>query len=173
MGKVPARPGARKAPSHVARRAVGAREIRAARRTTLISVLFLAGTLALVGLIVFSPTSPDLAGQQALATWLDRARQTWLPAWVTIGFVEFAANATMFLPVGVFGALALPRRRWSIVAASLFISIAIEAAQHLWLPSRDADLRDVAANTLGALVGYLLALAWTRHAAARHHRRER
>ena len=63
----------------------------------------------------------------------------------------------MFVPIGLFGALALPPPRWLIVPAAIMGSLAIEITQASGLPQRVGTPRDVIANSLGALIGYLLA----------------
>jgi glycopeptide antibiotics resistance protein len=69
-------------------------------------------------------------------------------------FVERSANVVLFVPLGLFVALLLPRRRWWIAALTgLAVSGAIETAQLLLLPARFATLDDVAMNTTGALLG--------------------
>jgi hypothetical protein len=68
--------------------------------------------------------------------------------------VEFTANVLMFIPFGVLAGLLLPRRLWWLVlTGGTCVSVAIELAQLLFLPTRVADLRDVLANSLGAAIG--------------------
>ncbi|CAN7329378.1 VanZ family protein [Microbacterium sp. LjRoot45] len=80
-------------------------------------------------------------------------------AWITFDRVEFAANVAMFVPLGVFAVLWFGVRGWwTAPLLGLLASGVIEAAQALFLDSRVADVRDLAANTLGAIVGMLLML---------------
>ena len=72
------------------------------------------------------------------------------------GWIEFAANVMMFAPLGFLLSL-LFRHAWWGVALALALSVAAELAQ-LVIPSRQAHLRDVLANVLGAALG--AALAW-------------
>jgi len=83
------------------------------------------------------------------------------------GWVEFAANVLMFLPLGFLLTLLL-RHHWYGVALALVLSAGAELAQFL-IPSRLPSLRDVLANTLGAAIG--AALAWI--IVLRRERRER
>jgi glycopeptide antibiotics resistance protein len=80
------------------------------------------------------------------------------PGWIDYSFVESASNVVLFLP---FGALLVwivgPRRFWVGIAAGVWLSTAIELAQFVFLPARHATLLDVAANTLGATLGAVLA----------------
>ncbi|HEY5116179.1 MAG TPA: VanZ family protein [Nakamurella sp.] len=113
--------------------------------------------LAVVAVITFTPGPPDADGQRDLIAFLVRAHAQGLPQWVTFGKVEFGANVLMFVPIGLFGALALPRARWLIVPAGVALSVVIEAVQAADLPARVSTPRDVVANGIGALLGYLLA----------------
>ncbi len=129
----------------------------ASPRVALVARLLLIATVVTVAVIVFTPGPPDAEGQQRLARWLDAVHQTWMPGWVTFGLIEFASNVLMFLPLGLFGALALRSRRYLVVPACLALSCLVELVQWLGLPDRDGSWRDILANTVGALIGYLVA----------------
>lgn len=73
-------------------------------------------------------------------------------AWVTFGVVEFTANVIMFVPLGML-CVAWRRPWWQAIAAGVGVSASIETVQLLFLPTRVADVRDVVANTLGAVIG--------------------
>ena len=64
---------------------------------------------ALILWITLSPEQPTDGGfvRDALVWWSERG----LPAWVTYDVVEIAANVVLFIPFGLFLALALSRRR--------------------------------------------------------------
>lgn len=72
------------------------------------------------------------------------------------GWIEFAGNVLIFIPLGLLLTLLLPRP-WLGVALALVISILVEVAQMV-IPSREPSLRDILANLLGASVG--AAIAW-------------
>lgn len=76
--------------------------------------------------------------------------------WFGSGWIEFAANVLLFVPLGLLLTL-LFRRPWIGVVVSVAASVAVELAQ-LVVPSRQASLRDVVANALGAAIG--AAIAW-------------
>jgi glycopeptide antibiotics resistance protein len=130
----------------------------ALRRLRAVSVGLLIAFCVAVAVITFWPGPPDPDGQRALKVFLLRAHMNGLPLWITFGKIEFGANIVMFLPIGFFGALALPRFRWIVVPAALSASVAIEAVQAARMPERVGTPRDVVANLLGAVGGYLLAL---------------
>lgn len=120
--------------------------------------VLLAVTVVLIGLIVFTPGPPDASGQQRLRLWLDAVHRTWMPGWITFGLVEFAANVLMFVPLGLFGTLAIRRRRWLVIPVLGLASGVIELVQRLALPQREASWLDVLADIMGAAAGCGLAL---------------
>lgn len=67
------------------------------------------------------------------------------------GWVEFAANVALFVPLGALLTL-LTRRPWHGAALALALSVAAELTQ-LAVPGRVASPRDVLANVLGATLG--------------------
>ncbi len=123
------------------------------------SVVLLSTVVIVVMIITFSPGPPDPSGQEALRSFLDHAHLHGFPKWISFNKIEFGSNILMFVPIGLFGALALPPPRWLIVPAGIIGSLAIEIAQASGLPERVGTPRDVIANSLGALIGYLLACA--------------
>ena len=121
------------------------------------SVVLLATFCVIVAVITFWPGPPDPDGQLQLRVFLQQAYTQGLPQWITFGKIEFGANIVMFVPIGLFGALALGRARWLIVPLAVAASSAIEIIQATRIPERVGTPRDVLANGLGALVGLLLA----------------
>jgi glycopeptide antibiotics resistance protein len=91
-------------------------------------------------------------------------------AWITYPTVEFTANVLMFVPIGLFLLLLFGRRLWwfAVIMGTL-LSAVIEFTQ-LFLPGRVTDVRDLMSNSLGALIGVLVALVVTWPAAARRRR---
>jgi hypothetical protein len=76
--------------------------------------------------------------------------------WFGSGWIEFAANVALFVPLGALLTL-LTRRPWWGALLALALSVSAELAQ-LVLPGRLPTARDVVANALGAAVG--AAVAW-------------
>jgi glycopeptide antibiotics resistance protein len=81
-----------------------------------------------------------------------------IPAWASYPFLEFTANAVLFVPLGVLWALIVDRWRavLRIVTAALLgatISVIAELAQGFLMAERTMDARDVVANGIGAAVG--------------------
>lgn len=121
--------------------------------------LALAVYVALVLTVTLTPSPVDKPFRHDLERLLEELHERGLPAIVTYGFVEFASNVGMFIPIGFIAALLLARRWWWLVLllGPLF-SLAIELMQRTLLPERYATFSDVLANSIGALVGALLAV---------------
>lgn len=82
-----------------------------------------------------------------------------VPAWASYPWLEFVANAALFAPLGALWAVAVrdPAARDVAAAGALgaAVSAAAEFLQGLFISQRTVDVRDVIANTVGALVGAL------------------
>jgi glycopeptide antibiotics resistance protein len=135
---------------------------------TAATALYLAG----VAWITLGPQPVALVragGIWKLLALLQRHSST---AWIHYSTVEFSANVLMFVPIGLFLLLLFGRRLWWFaVIMGVLLSSVIEFTQ-LYLPGRVSDVRDLASNSLGALIGVLVALVITWPAAARR-RKER
>jgi VanZ family protein len=84
---------------------------------------------------------------------------------------DFVQNVIAYVPLGFFVALmreraAPPRRIAAGLLCGLVLSFAMETLQ-MWLPPRDASVSDLAANSLGALLGGALGAAFARARALR------
>lgn len=130
----------------------------ALRRLRVCSTIALVIFVIIVAVITLWPGPPAPDGQNWLREYLRHAHQRGFPQWITLGRIEFGSNVLMFVPLGLFGALSLPRNRWLIVPAAALTAIGIETIQTMALPLRYATTKDVIANTFGALTGYLLAV---------------
>ena len=71
------------------------------------------------------------------------------------GWIEFTANIILFVPMGFLLTL-LFRHPWYGTFLAVVLSAVAELAQIL-IPNRQATLRDVISNSIGAAVGALLA----------------
>lgn len=86
--------------------------------------------------------------------------------------IESAANAALFVPLGVLAALPLPARwSWLAVVLGAAVSSVIETAQLFLLPARFATAHDVLMNTLGAALGAVLGAALRSWLVTRERRR--
>jgi len=134
------------------------------RRHRRVLGVVLAGYLVALVLVLGWPTPVDAGVNETLLRALGWLHEHGLPAWVGYDQVEFTANVALFVPVGLLLALELRRRPWWVPAlAGAGISVLAELAQALLRPDRFATGWDVLANTLGAVVGSILAAAAPRN----------
>jgi glycopeptide antibiotics resistance protein len=131
------------------------------RRHPLLSVV----TFVYLGIVGWLTLGPQPLDDEAngvlfrLLEYLERYPST--SAWLNYFTLEFAANIAMFVPVGLFFLLLLGRSSWFVaVLAGVGLTFAIETAQ-LFLPDRVSDPRDLASNSIGALIGVIAALIVT------------
>jgi VanZ family protein len=116
------------------------------------------------------------ASIQPFTTWMAPVAGTpyfllapWPPRWVRYDLVT---NCAAYVPFGFFVAL-IPRRRGPLsrlalaVGAGALLSLTMESLQ-MYLPTRDATVADLLANTGGAALGGVLALAFARSPRAMH-----
>ena len=111
-------------------------------------------------LVTLWPTTVD----HGLTPYIDRLlAKLWskgVPTFVDYGFIEFTANIGFFVPVGFLLTLLLSWRfQWLAIVGGVLLSAAVETAQGLFLPGRVSSLGDVAANSSGAVIGFLVAVA--------------
>ena len=112
----------------------------------------------LVLLITLWPHPVDPEGTRPIQGFLAALHRGGVPGWFGYRELEFSANIVMFLPLGVFTGLLIPRRRILYAAVALpLLSVAVEIAQLLFLPERFPAVSDVIANALGAWLGLALA----------------
>ncbi len=117
--------------------------------------------LAFVGWVTLTP-GPNAPTQSDLVLRvLARLQAHERLSWLTYDRAEYLANVGLFVPVGLFLLLLFGTRLWWLaVAAALTMTSLIETAQRS-IPGRVPDERDIAANTLGAVVGVCLGLVLT------------
>ncbi|MDH6180654.1 glycopeptide antibiotics resistance protein [Microbacteriaceae bacterium SG_E_30_P1] len=120
--------------------------------------------LGVVGWATLTPQSGRASSNLLwrMAEFFDRYEAT---QWLTFSTLEFLANIAMFVPLGLFFVLLLGRRRWWLaIALGFLLTMVIEFVQQ-FIGGRVPDVRDIVANSLGAILGTLLALVLTAAAA--------
>ncbi|MBC7724991.1 MAG: VanZ family protein [Burkholderiaceae bacterium] len=128
--------------------------------------------LGFVAWVTLGPQPLDDRGNTLLFRALRFFSRHDTTSWLTYNRVEFLANVGMFVPVGMFFLLLFGRRMWVVaIIAGGALTCAIEFTQ-MFLPDRVSDVRDIVANSTGALVGVILTLVLT-WGKARRLRRER
>ena len=130
-----------------------------ATRVVVLARVLLPLYLAIVFLIVFSPSGGETQGT-GLVAWvvarIDELHTAYESAYVVL---EILANVAMFVPFGVLVWLAFARPRWWLVVLFGFATtVTIELVQTT-MPTRYSTVSDVIANTLGAFIGVFLVRA--------------
>lgn len=127
----------------------------------------LVGVLAAAAVLVLNPWQLHHALDAPIARGLGTLHDLGLPEKLNLHAAEFAANIALFVPLGLLGALLLPRRRWWVALVALVaLSLGIEIVQAVGLSYREPSPRDVLGNSLGAAIGVGLSLALRRQPAA-------
>ncbi|MFF2371018.1 VanZ family protein [Agromyces sp. NPDC058110] len=119
---------------------------------------------AALAFVLFWPVHIDgVGGFVQFGPLLDAIALLGIPAWASYPFVEFAFNMALFAPLGLLVAVGSrhpgARRIATATAAGLVLSGLAELVQHLFLPDRTTDVRDVVANALGAGLGAAVVVA--------------
>lgn len=110
-----------------------------------------AAFLLVVGILTLRPI-PGQAAMSHMTPW-------WCLLCGALGTVDVLLNVLLFVPFGV--ALRLTGARpGSIALIGLGVSVAIELLQWKVIPGRDASISDVITNTVGTLLGGLVATGW-------------
>lgn len=118
-------------------------------------VLWIVATAAIIT-VTLGPVRQRLVGSEApngvfsLSAWLDP------DTWTGGRLYEFALNLLLFVPWGALALLTLGLPRWWLAALLGFaLTLTIEIAQ---IPTpRISDPRDLVANSIGALLGIVIA----------------
>lgn len=114
----------------------------------------------LIAFVVFWPSPIDASMEREITRLIEELHERGVPSFVDYNVIEFSANIAMFVPVGLLLGLAIPVR-WCILAFVLgpALSAAVEFTQMQVLDARVASPYDVIANSIGATLGVLVALA--------------
>jgi glycopeptide antibiotics resistance protein len=119
--------------------------------------------VAYVGVVMvatLSPTPLDQGYASAIERFLSVLHRNGVPLWFGYNRLEFSANIAMFVPLGFLAVMLVSARLWwSALLVCPAMSVAIEVTQATALSSRFATVTDVLANSLGAVVGILIAVA--------------
>lgn len=135
--------------------------------------LLTGGYLAFVGWLTLTPQPIDADDQQLILRVLGALHRRGYVEWLDYDRLEFLANIGLFVPVGMFLLLFFGAGGWWIAAlGSMGLTASIETMQHQ-IPGRVPDERDLIANTLGALIGIVIALVLTMPATLRRLRARR
>lgn len=124
-----------------------------------VSTVLLALYAAFVILMTMWPNPEQLQFDSIASRVLGVLHNLGVPEWFGFNKLEFMMNIAMFVPLGFFLGLALPRKAWWVAVFLLpAFSGAIEFTQEVALAERVSTLYDVAANTMGGYIGLFLAM---------------
>lgn len=127
--------------------------------------------LGFVGWVTLTPGSRAPTSSDLVLRVLARLQRYDELSWLTYDRAERLANVALFVPVGLFLLLLFGTRFWWVAGVAAFaMTSAIETAQRS-IPGRVPDDGDIAANTLGALVGIVIGVVLTLPATLRRNRR--
>jgi glycopeptide antibiotics resistance protein len=117
----------------------------------LLTLVYLAG----VAWMTLRPSVYDADTGALLWRALDLFARHDETSWITFARVEAAANVAMFVPMGMFPALLLPKRFWWVgIVVGFAATVGIETYQATYLSAtRFSDPQDLVMNTLGAAIG--------------------
>ena len=127
-------------------------------RTSIGGVLLAAYVIVILFATMW-PTPLDQGYGAAIEKVLDVVHRNGVPQWFGYNKLEFSANVAMFVPLGFLAALLLPARVWWLALLICpALSIGIELTQATFLAARFATATDVISNSIGAVLGILIAV---------------
>lgn len=131
------------------------------------------GYLVFVGWLTLTPQPIGPDDQQLILRILDALHRRGYAESIDYDRLEFLANIALFVPVGMFLLLLFGAGQWWLAGIGSFLLTSfIETVQHQ-IPGRVPDDRDLLANTLGGLIGIVMALVLTMPATMRRRRARR
>lgn len=85
--------------------------------------------------------------------------------------MDFGLNVVLFIPFGVVLSAILRGHPWRLLGIAWVVPLLVEIVQGVFLPGRTSSALDVAANTLGGLIGAVSAVVAGRLLTRFHTRR--
>ena len=126
--------------------------------------------LGFVGWVTLTPGSAAPTSSGLVMRVLARLQRIDELSWLTYSRAEYLANVALFVPVGLFLLLLFGTRYWWLAGvAAIVLTSFIETAQRS-IPGRVPDDRDLAANTMGAVIGIAIGVVLTLPATLRRNR---
>lgn len=105
-------------------------------------------SLAAIAVMTLVPGSPNTPTPQGVCVFCG-----------STGGQDFFDNILLFVPLAFF-LRAAGVGRWKVIAASVALTLFVESMQFGVIVGRDASLGDVLSNSMGGVVGVLLAERW-------------
>jgi len=127
-----------------------------------ISGLAFSGYLIVLGSASLWPTPVDGGG----VVWFITSKIlifchniSWLK-WIQYNQLETLANIALYIPLGAFLVLLLPRVPvWILCVTPLVVSALAEGLQRWFLPQRYSTIDDVLHNSLGGFIGVIISVS--------------
>ncbi|MFT4081091.1 MAG: VanZ family protein [Nocardioides sp.] len=131
------------------------------------------GYLIFVGWLTLTPQPIGPSQEDLIERAIEGLHRRGLAMSLDYDRLEFLANIGLFVPIGVFLLLLFGSRLWWLaLIGCVAMTCGIEYAQE-YIPGRVSDSRDLVANSLGGLIGVVLALILTLPATLRRRERRR
>jgi len=125
-----------------------------------LGVVGLLAALPIVALLTLWPSHWLLRFKPRVVRGIEWFHAQGMFEWIYWTRLEVLANVAMFAVLAVLLVFVLGARRWWLaLGLCVAASVGIELAQDLLLPGRVATVRDVLANSAGALLGTIAAAA--------------
>src|SRR5262245_25939436 len=131
------------------------------------------GYLVFVAWLTLTPEPIGPDQQQFIQRVLDGLHRRGYAETLDYSQLEFLANVALFVPIGVFLLLLFGAGGWWLAAIGSFAMTAVIETLQQGIPGRVSDDRDLMANTIGALIGIVIALLLTLPATLRRRDRKR
>lgn len=131
------------------------------------------GYLIFVGWLTLTPQPIDPDQQRLIERVLDALHRRGYAESIDYSRFEFLANIAMFVPIGVFLLLLFGAGGWWLAGIGSFATTVVIETVQQQIPGRVSDERDLVANTLGGLIGIVIALVLTLPATLRRRDRKR
>lgn len=127
--------------------------------------------LVFVGWLTLTPEPLGADDQELIYRALDALHRRGYAESIDYDRLEFLANIGLFVPVGMFMVLLIGARWWWVaILGCVALTSFIESVQHS-IPGRVPDDRDLIANSVGGVIGVLVALVLTAPGELRRRRR--
>ncbi|MCD4535352.1 VanZ family protein [Nocardioides sp. cx-169] len=135
--------------------------------------LLTGGYLVFVAWLTLTPQPIGPDDQDLIIRALEALHRRGYAESIDYNRLEFLANIALFVPIGMFLLLLFGAGQWWLAAIGAFLLTSFIETVQQQIPGRVSDDRDLIANTLGGLIGIVVALVLTLPATLRRRRARR
>lgn len=129
--------------------------------------------LAFVAWLTLTPQPIGPSDVRLIRRVLDELHERGIAESIDYTRLEFLANIALFVPIGMFLLLLFGAGGWILAGLGSFATTAFIETVQRSIPGRVPDERDLLANTIGGLIGVVVALVLTMPATLRRRRLRR